>query len=183
MKFFFFALHRAATRIGSNVRGSVHTLTDKSMALWDKVRKRLGNSENSAGCSCGREYPNSEGVFYEDYFTRWAGRVIVGWSLQKLRFLGFLVTTGGDTRLLTTSRVVLNIWKRFGRSLKIVSPLLIDEGPAVARCEIEFDFGTVQTVKTKRKFNLFYRVLRHFPLTSIKIARSLASWTEAFPWA
>ena len=52
------------------MRGSVHTLTDKSMALWDKVRKRLGNSENSAGCSCGREYPNSEGVFYEDYFTR-----------------------------------------------------------------------------------------------------------------
>lgn len=67
---FFSALHRAATRLGSNVRGSVHTLTDKSMALWDKVRKRLGNSDNSAGCSCGREYPNSEGVFYEDYFTR-----------------------------------------------------------------------------------------------------------------
>ncbi|RMX49368.1 hypothetical protein pdam_00014803, partial [Pocillopora damicornis] len=42
------------------------------MALWDKVRKRLGNSENSAGCSCGREYPNSESVFYEDYFTRFS---------------------------------------------------------------------------------------------------------------
>ncbi|PFX23712.1 protein FAN-like isoform X2 [Stylophora pistillata] len=62
----------AATSIGSNVRGSVHTLADKSMALWDKVRKRLGNSENSAGCSCGREYPNSESVFYEDYFTRFS---------------------------------------------------------------------------------------------------------------
>ncbi|XP_027039728.1 protein FAN-like [Pocillopora damicornis] len=63
---------RAATSIGSNVRGSVHTIADKSMALWDKVRKRLGNSENSAGCSCGREYPNSESVFYEDYFTRFS---------------------------------------------------------------------------------------------------------------
>ena len=52
------------------MRGGVHTLADKSMALWDKVRKRLGNSENPNGCNCGREYPNGEGVFYEDYFTR-----------------------------------------------------------------------------------------------------------------
>ena len=66
----FLTLYRATSTVGKNVRGSVHSLADKSMALWDKVRKRLGNSENSAGCSCGREYPNGEGVFYEDYFTR-----------------------------------------------------------------------------------------------------------------
>ncbi|XP_068670039.1 protein FAN-like isoform X4 [Montipora foliosa] len=63
-------IKRASSSIGRNVRGSVHSIADKSMALWHKVRKRLGNSEDSTGCTCGREYSNSEGVFYEDYFTR-----------------------------------------------------------------------------------------------------------------
>ncbi|KAK2550481.1 Protein FAN [Acropora cervicornis] len=42
------------------------------MALWHKVRKRLGNSEDSTGCVCSREFSNNEGVFYEDYFTRFS---------------------------------------------------------------------------------------------------------------
>ncbi|CAH3169012.1 unnamed protein product [Porites evermanni] len=65
-------MKRATSSIGKNVRGGVYTLADKSMALWDKVRRRLGNSENSNGCSCGLEYPSTEGVFYEDYFTRFS---------------------------------------------------------------------------------------------------------------
>ncbi|XP_067052011.1 protein FAN-like isoform X3 [Acropora muricata] len=62
----------ASSSIGKNVRVSVHSIADKSMALWHKVRKRLGNSEDSTGCVCSREFSNNEGVFYEDYFTRFS---------------------------------------------------------------------------------------------------------------
>lgn len=74
----YFMFYRVILRIGSNVWGSVYMLVDKFMVLWDKVWKWLGNLENLVGCSCGWEYLNSEGVFYEDYFMRWVGRLIFG---------------------------------------------------------------------------------------------------------
>ena len=63
---------RTYRNVGKNVRGTVNSVAEMSLSLWDTVKKRLGTEQPSPNCSCGHEcYINPEAPFAEDRFTRY----------------------------------------------------------------------------------------------------------------